>query len=369
MDWLRVIDRDGPDAVDVAAAGLRAPVAWTQDELWRMTCLTGTFVERKAAWKAMKGALSLNGKRVWLIGCGAQGTVLLYVLREVLADVGRFTVIDKREARREAFMDVTQWSMVPAEFVCAEVTESTYKSLLGALGAGDLVVDCSVGVDTVAMIELCMERGALFVNSAIEDWMPDGFYDPENDMEESMYYLHGRLHAIQAKTSSALVSMGCNPGSVSVWVKLGLEMLAARFMPLAKPKSYSAIARRVGVETIHVSESDTQVCAEPRPVGEYWNTWSSDSAAFYKEGVGPAETGWGSHESDSWVPGDFVEGGEDVWNFRVWRTPGLCMEAETVLPMAGRVRGMVVRHDESYTIAQTLSDSSVQYSPSVYYVY
>ena len=40
-----------------------------------------------------------------------------------------------------------------------------------------------------------------------------------------------------------------------------------------------------------------------------------------------------------------------------------------MLPMAGRVRGMVVRHDESYTIAQTLSDSSVQYSPSVYYVY
>jgi homospermidine synthase len=108
---------------------------------------------------------------------------------------------------------------------------------------------------------------------------------------------------------------------------------------------------------------------EKRPLGEYWNTWSSDSAAFYKEGVGPAETGWGSHESNDWNEGDFVRGGADEWNFRVWRAPGLCMEAETVLPMAGRVRGMVVRHDESFTIARALSDEATGYSPSVYYVY
>lgn len=96
-------------------------------------------------------------------------------------------------------------------------------------------------------------------------------------------------------------------------------------------------------------------------MGEYWNTWSTDSAAFYKEGVGPSETGWGSHETRG---GDVVF---ETEGFRVWKTPGFCMTCETVLPVAGRVRGMIVRHDESYTIAKYLS--SPGWSPSVYYVY
>lgn len=58
------------------------------------------------------------------------------------------------------------------------------------LGEGDLVVDCSVSVDTKTLIELCFARGALFINSAIEDWMKDGFYVPDNDMEETMHYMH-----------------------------------------------------------------------------------------------------------------------------------------------------------------------------------
>lgn len=31
---------------------------------------------------------------------------------------------------------------------------------------------------------------------------------------------------------------------------------------------------------------------------EYMNTWSSDSWAYFEEGVGPCEMGWGSHEMD-----------------------------------------------------------------------
>lgn len=163
--------------------------------------------------------------------------------------------------------------------------------------------------------------------------------------------------------------MGCNPGSVSVWLKAGLEFLSARF---GFEGDYADIAMAAKVQTVHVSECDTQRCAKPRPAGEYWNTWSSDSTAFYKEGVGPSETGWGTHESKQFGAGDFVKGGADVEGFRVWRADGFCMEVETVLPLAGRVRGMVVRHDESFTLARFLSverGGKRVYGPSVYYVY
>jgi homospermidine synthase len=146
---------------------------------------------------------------------------------------------------------------MPMEFRHVLVDEENYRNVLGDVARGDLVVDCSVGVDTVAAIELCMERGAMFINSAIEDWMPDGFYEPESEMEESMLFLHGRLRRIGGKESSALVSMGCNPGSVSVWCKLGLEFVAASRWPLKEWKSYGEMARLLGLETVHVSECDT----------------------------------------------------------------------------------------------------------------
>jgi len=168
-----------------------------------------------------------------------------------------FRVIDKRAGRKEAAEDVARWSDMRMEFVCAEMVEGNYRALLGELNAGDLVVDCSVGVDTLDLIRWCFKRGAMFVNSAIEDWMPDGFYEPESAMEESMLFLHGRLKEIKGKESSALVSMGCNPGSVSVWAKLGLEFVAASQRPMERWASYSDMARRLGLETVHVSECDT----------------------------------------------------------------------------------------------------------------
>jgi homospermidine synthase len=58
---------------------------------------------------------------------------------------------------------------------------------------GDLVVDLSIGTDTLTVAGMCVERGAFFVNSAIEDWLPDGWTPPENILEESMYYAHTSL--------------------------------------------------------------------------------------------------------------------------------------------------------------------------------
>jgi homospermidine synthase len=71
-----------------------------------------------------------------------------------------------------------------------------------------------------------------------------------------MYYLHGRLHSLESKRGSALVSMGCNPGSVSVWLKGGLEFVSALKRPDLRC-GYGERARLLGLETVHVSECDT----------------------------------------------------------------------------------------------------------------
>ncbi len=128
------------------------------------------------------------------------------------------------------------------------------------VGAGDIVVDCAVGIDTGAVASLCVERGAMFVNSAIEDWISDPFELSENLMDESMVGMHTHLSRTVARQSGsgcALVSMGCNPGSVSVWTKVGLEWMARAVLGSERFDSYAQMSERLGVETIHVSECDT----------------------------------------------------------------------------------------------------------------
>lgn len=96
--------------------------------------------------------------------------MLLYCLQWFLAGVSRYIVIDKRSSREEACRDVSKYFRNRVEFREVDVCEENYKDVFRDLAEGDLVVDCSVGVDTVCMIEMCLERGCLYVNSAIEDW-------------------------------------------------------------------------------------------------------------------------------------------------------------------------------------------------------
>ncbi len=145
-------------------------------------------------------------------------------------------------------------------FVDARVTERAYKDLL-PVGEGDLVVDCSVGTDTAAVGSLCVARGAMMVNSAIEDWLADGWTPTDNPLDESMFSMHSYLVEQVARVPGSgrvCCSMGCNPGNVSLWVRRGLEWMAARFRDNVAFDSYSDMAKSLGVQTVQVSELDTQ---------------------------------------------------------------------------------------------------------------
>lgn len=70
--------------------------------------LNGSFRERKDAWDSLYGCLGSFDKSVYIIGLGAQGTVLLYCLLRMMAPwkMRGVTVIDANAARRQAFDDV-----------------------------------------------------------------------------------------------------------------------------------------------------------------------------------------------------------------------------------------------------------------------
>src|SRR5262249_25552682 len=104
--------------------------------------------------------------RLVIVGFGSIGQAVLPLL---LRHIGM---------RREQFVIVTaepRGAEVAAEygvrFVEHALTRDNYRSVLDQwLGRGDFLLNVSVDVSSVALIELCLEKGALYLDTCIEPW-------------------------------------------------------------------------------------------------------------------------------------------------------------------------------------------------------
>ena len=159
-------------------------------------------------------------------------------------------------------------------------------------------------MSSVALIELCQERGALYLDTCIEPW-PGGYTDPSlPPSARSNYALRESALALRRELGRAARPRSCthgaNPGLVSHFVKQALLDRRARRRPRRarrRPTApdwarLAAAARRQGRST---SPSATRRSRRrPKEPGEFVNTWSIDG--FVSEGSQPAELGWGTHE-------------------------------------------------------------------------
>jgi homospermidine synthase len=261
-------------------------------------------------------------------------------------------------------------------FIIRPLTLENHVTVLEPLlGQGDLLLNVSVEVSSVALIELCRAKGALYLDTCIEPW-PGGYTDPTlTPALRSNYALRERALALRGsrgRAPTAVLTHGANPGMVSHLVKQALLNIAADTgVDAAKAKTraeWGALAELLGIRTIHIAERDTQVSPLPKKPGEFVNTWSIDG--FVGEGQQPAELGWGSHERHFPPDGgrhDFGAGCAIYLN-----RPGASTRVRTWTPLEGPFHGFLITHGESISIADyfTLRDGErVRYRPTVHYAY
>jgi homospermidine synthase len=256
------------------------------------------------------------------------------------------------------------------------LTRENYRTVLGPrLGAGDFLLNLSVDVSSVALIELCRERGALYLDTCIEPW-PGGYTDPDlPPAARSNYALRESALALRragARDPTAVITHGANPGLVSHFVKqaladLGRDTRIGGPAPAARG-DWARLAQRLGVKAIHIAERDTQVADLPKAPGEFVNTWSIDG--FVSEGSQPAELGWGTHERHFPADGrrhDFG-GGAAIYLLR----PGAATRVRSWTPLEGPYHGFLITHGESISIADFLTladDGAAHYRPTCHYAY
>src|ERR1051325_6598668 len=111
--------------------------------------------------------------RLVIVGFGSIGQGVLPLLLRHLDIRPEQIVVITAELRGEDVADE-----YGVRFVEIALTRDNYRQVLdGWLAAGDFLLNVSVDVSSVALIELCRQKGALYLDTCIEPW-PGGYTDP-----------------------------------------------------------------------------------------------------------------------------------------------------------------------------------------------
>ena len=309
--------------------------------------------------------------RFLIIGFGSIGQgVLPLLLRHLELRPEQLTIITAEPRGREIA------ARYNVSFIEAALTRDNYRGILERrLAEGDFLLNVSVEVSSLALIELCAEKGALYLDTCIEPW-PGGYTDPQlPPSARSNYGLREGALSLRERYPrgpTAVLTHGANPGLVSHFVKRALLDIARDCGERGtKPKDrreWAALASRLGIKVIHIAERDTQVATLAKAPGEFVNTWSIDG--FVSEGSQPAELGWGSHERHFPEDGLRHDFGCDAAIYLL--RPGAATRVRSWTPLEGPYHGFLITHGEAISIADylTLKDRErVLWRPTCHYAY
>ena len=309
-----------------------------------------------------------------MIGFGSIGRgTLPLILRHIECDRDKFTVIDPKDEHRDMV------SHAGVNFIHDSIRIDNYRELLTPLltaGPGRaFVVNLSVDVSSVAIMELCKDLDALYIDTVAEPWL--GFYTDTSlsVSQRSNYALRQAVLDLRERRPGGPTAVNCcgaNPGMVSWFVKQALLNLAADMgMTVEKPTSreqWGRLMQQVGVKGIHIAERDTQRARDPKPKGIFVNTWSVEG--FISEGLQPAELGWGTHEKALPPEGRTHEGGCGAAIYLL--RPGAGTRVRSWTPTAQAQHGFLVTHNESISIADYFTvreNGEAVYRPTCHYAY
>ncbi len=322
-------------------------------------------------------------KKIVFVGYGAVAQCTLPILfKHINVPMKNVTVIDFEN--RAA--NLAEWTAKGVTFVRDRVQKDNMGTLLGKyLSAGDVLIDLAWNIDCCEILQWCHDKGVKYINTSVEIWDPYENAEKKHPTERTLYWRHMNIRRMLAgwakKGPTAVVEHGANPGLISHFVKQGLLDIAEKSLAdkkfaggvadeikqLAKDQKFNNLAHKLGVKVIHCSERDTQVTDKPKQVDEFVNTWSIEG--FREEGTTTAEMGWGTHEKT--LPPMAFEHPEGPKNQICLARMGINQWVVSWVPNY-RIRGMIVRHGEAFTISDKLTvwdGKKAVYRPTVHYAY
>ena len=306
--------------------------------------------------------------RMLMIGCGAvgQGSLPL-IFRHIGLRPDQLSVLSADTDGR----DVARAYGVAFEVLPLH-RDNVIDVLQARLGPGDFLVNASLDVSSLVLIEWTQSRDVHYIDACLEPWAGGHTEAALPPAQRTNCAYREQALALRERNPggpSCVLAHGANPGLVSHFVKQALEDLALEAgLSVSATSDWARLAQSLGVKAIQISERDGQISSRPKQPDEFLNTWSC--AGFYGEALQPAELGWGTHEVTMPPDGrafDFGSGAAIYLD-----RPGLTTRVRSWSPLRGAFHGWLISHHESISIADFLTvrdGARVVYRPTSYYAY
>jgi homospermidine synthase len=306
-----------------------------------------------------------------MVGCGSIGQAILPLLRRHVAlGPDAIVVLSADETGRGVALEQG------ALFEHSHLKPRSFRRILSRhVRPGDLLLNLSVAVSSLDLVQFANERNALYVDTSIEPW-PGVFDNPMLDLRQRSNFVV-RHRALQLArelgpdSPTAVVDHGANPGLVSHFVKQALldlnRTLRGENARPANPQEWATLARDLGIRLIQISERDSQASDRPKRPGEFVNTWSIDG--FLDESMQPSELALGTGENGKPRGAQYHrrDSGTIFLN-----QPGAATFARSWTPSGGGYQGLLMSHDEVFSIGDLLTlrnGTRLEYRPTVMFVY
>ena len=307
--------------------------------------------------------MDLQCCRIVLVGCGSIGQALIPLLiLHLHLDPKKICVLTADEIGK----DVARFYNI--DFHVQSLNAENYESILAVnLQQGDLLINVSVGVSSLALVKWCNRHSVFYLDTCVEPWQ-GGYQNEEHLTSTTNCYLRNAIfNEHYSHNTTAIIAHGANPGLISHFVKAGLMQLA-KVKGVYTWDSWAHLAELLGVKVIQIAELDTQTTHEDIPSDSFLNTWSS--LGLISEGWQRAEAGWGSHEKMENKTSMLTSVGKTIY----LNTHGAACLVKSWVPASGEIVSMLISHHEASSIADllTLADTennAPTYRPTVYFAY
>jgi homospermidine synthase len=318
-----------------------------------------------------------------MIGYGSVARCALPILvKHVDIPYRNITVIDFVDKKKE----LQPWIKRGVKYFQERVTPININQILSKhVAAGGLVIDLAWNIDCLDILSWCHDNKVLYVNTSVEEWDPYVNIHRRSPFQKSLYYKQMQIADMvsrwDARSPTALLDHGANPGLISHFTKKGLLDIASKSLRgnnltknykkrlgrLVQEKDFARLSMALGVKVIHISERDTQITDNPKEVNEFVGTWSIEG--LREEGISPAEMGWGTHEKE--IPLMYTVPPFGPRNQIFLSQMGMNTWVRTWIPHE-EIVGMVIRHAEAFSISDKLTvwrKGVPVYRPTVHYAY
>lgn len=306
-----------------------------------------------------------------MLGCGSIGQCILpMLLRHTDLTPERMKIVTADEVGKPVADELG------ISFVVDPLTAENYASTLKKhLSKGDFLLNLSVDVSSINLIDFCQKRGVLYVDTSVERWPGFSTDASLSIVDRTIYAEFEQMQDLQRKHGTgltAVVNHGANPGLINQFIKQALLNIAhdtgnGIHTPTNR-EQWAALAQQLKVKVIQVAERDTQASSILKKPDEFVNTWSIDG--FLVEAVQPVEVGWGTHEKE--LPGD---GHEHTFGDKAaiyLDRPGALTPVRSWTPREGSYHGFLITHSECISTADYYTvreGEAVVYRPSAMYAY